>query len=1050
MICLRVLCLLLLFAVSVSAQQLAFPTARGWGRFSTGGRGGVVCHVDTLGNTNTGNQIAGSLHYRGTFRYCLLRSGARTVVFDVSGTIADASQLRASNGNMTIAAQTAPGDGILIKQTEVQLNAADMIVRYLVVRTGPNVPTPSSWGAMEVINSTPASDVIVDHGSFTWSTDDMAQAWGSHDVTYQWNIIANALATPTYAKNIMIGGNATRISLLNNLMANAKDRAPYIQSGDVQMVNNLIYNVNANANIAPVSAPVHVEFIGNYWLRGPSSGGTYATSIRNLGPCWTRDASNNCTWLNPNDGGDSEMYYSGEFHSTLRTSDTPAQDAHVQQGGGGTDAFGTYPAGWPTRSTPFGTYPAVSHTSASQAYTDVLAKAGPRVPVLNSIDEAIRSNVINLTGNITLTNPTFPTISEVSRAEGYDTDYDGIPNAWETACSGAISAATTNGGLSTSDGADGAELVTTTGYSKLEHYLNEVAGDYAPDTCGGLSTGDTTAPTSVSITAPSASATVSGSSVTYSATASDETAMDRVEFYQNGALIASDSSSPYSITWNTTTLPDGEKGLHVIAYDMSQNSTQSATVNVTVDNILGYTAVHTASAPTINGTLTEFANANPVQLDGMGGLTPLNVTDLRLMWDSTALYIGALTTDTYLEAATTGHDNAALFNDDAIEIVIDTDNDGVWETTDYKFIINAQNVTFDARNLSDTTYEPTYTSQVVRVGDLDGVSDDTSWAVEIAIPWAQMGGISAAADQVYGINVQIDDDDGTRTAYRWSGSINVLADAQDVTLGPDSGTDTTDPTNVVVIDPLEDQFISGTYTIEATAQDNVGVASVEFYEGTNLLCTDTTPSGGVFSCDWDTTGESEGSYALKVTACDTAGTPNCADSAVVTVTVDHTAPSNPSSLTASTLSDDGGVSVSLNWAASTDASGTPSYGIERCQGVSCSSFAEVGTSATNSHLDGFLSELTTYCYRVRGYDAALNPSAAYSNTACVETLDIVPFIPSVSDLTRTAGATIILPPVVTGVTRTASPTLTGPPQVTGLTRTASPTITFPPVVTGVE
>jgi hypothetical protein len=1039
MITVLTLALSLLWVSLAQAQQLAFPSAEGFGRLSAGGRGGYVCHVNSLADTSTGSIIGDGPHYQGTFRYCAVtRTGARTIVFDTSGTISLITGGRLiieNNPNLTIAGQTAPGNGIQLKDAGLFFRSSHTIVRYIKSRPGPVVALADVTDTLAIEGS--PQHVIADHMSGQWSVDELASIWSAaRDITIQWSLFGWGLHCATHgsgchSRGVNMGSAATNYSFLHNLVAHNTDRHPYVIGGDGEFVNNVFYDYGSPGVWEAYDNVVRQNVIANYYKPGPFTPLPYREPIvRRCGLCGFNTGSG--IWVDNN------------IDTVFRTSDTQPDTDSVRTGGNApylalAGSAYNYPSISPGMA---------SETDAFTAYNDVLAKSGARIPWYDTTDQQLVSTVLNTTG-FRINDPSevggWPSISVVTRGAGYDTDRDGMPDAWETACSSAVNTASTNHtGLSNSDEDDGALIVSTTGYSALEHYLNEEAGDYAPDSCGGLATApDTTDPTNVVITAPTEDATVSGASVTFSATAQDETALGTATFYQNGASIATDpSGSPYSITWDTTLIPDGDKVLTVEVCDTSNNCTLSPTpVNVIVANGSGYTAIHTASAPTVDGTLTEFAGANSVSLTGT-----TNSTDLRLMWDSDNLYLGAITQDTALETVQTAHDAPTIYNDDAIEIVIDTDNDGVYDTTDYKFIVNAAEITYDASGPSFTlSYEPTYPApQVVIVGTLNSAGADTSWAIEIALPWSILG-ITPAADNVYGINVQMDDrDSGVRTTYRWNGSINNIADAVDVTLGPESGGgDTTPPFNVAITDPLDAQHIGGTYTIMATAQDDTSIQDVRFYLDTStLLCTDTSAP---YTCDLDTTQETETTHTLKVNARDDASpTPNNTDSATITVTVDNTAPSAPTNLTLNASYDEGEFLIFANW---DDATGVASYRIERCEGVDCSSFAQIDTSLTSDYLDPLLPEGTTYCYKVRSVDAAQNPSAAYSSPVCIKTLFVADSPGSPTGATTTTAGTPAFPGRPTSPSTTTAGTVALPGQPTSPSTTTSATPTFPGVPT---
>lgn len=238
----------------------AFPSAEGYGKYTTGGRGGYVIHV-----TNLNDKGPGSL------RNAVHAKGKRTIVFDVSGYIDLSGQISISNPDITIAGQTAPGNGITIRGASLSVITSNVIIRYLRIRPGSNAVSDS-----DCINIRAHSDnlnidgVIIDHCSLSWSNDENLAFDSSSkkannsikNVTVQ-NCI-NAEALNHYA--VLMGRKLSRISLIRNLFANNDNRIPESTYGytleSYEFNNNIIYNYNRPTVLG---FGVNVDVIGNIY-----------------------------------------------------------------------------------------------------------------------------------------------------------------------------------------------------------------------------------------------------------------------------------------------------------------------------------------------------------------------------------------------------------------------------------------------------------------------------------------------------------------------------------------------------------------------------------------------------------------------------------------------------------------------------------------------------------------------------------------------------------------------------------------------------------------
>ena len=265
----------------------AFPGAEGFGAYATGGRGGQVIYV-----TNLNDSGAGSL------RAAVETEGPRIVVFGVGGTIELFSNLKIKDPDITIAGQTAPGGGIALKNhpsndgPAIEVSTSNVILRYLRVRPGPSAVSSCCVDAIAIASRTrTVKDVIIDHCSLSWATDEVVSTWfDSSDVTVQWSIIAEGLDDSTHtegphSKGVLIGDQSTRVSLHHNLLAHNVDRNPRVKGGDVDYVNNVIYN----AQRTPVRSDnkdnitsARFNLIGNFFKYGPDSTWPYEITIQSL------------------------------------------------------------------------------------------------------------------------------------------------------------------------------------------------------------------------------------------------------------------------------------------------------------------------------------------------------------------------------------------------------------------------------------------------------------------------------------------------------------------------------------------------------------------------------------------------------------------------------------------------------------------------------------------------------------------------------------------------------------------------------------------------
>lgn len=423
--------------IQAQAQMKAFPTAEGYGQFAKGGRGGTVYEVTTLADSG-----AGSL------RECMEATGPRTCVFRVSGDIVLNTSIEVENPYLTVAGQTSPG-GINIKAgpnlltTLVYIYAPHVVVRHMRFRSGRGgngvVGGANSLDGINVFP--PAHDVIFDHISVSWGVDEAIDIYAPN-VTVQWSFWYETLKN--HSKGAVLWGRGQTYH--HNLAAHNVYRNPDATGGNIDFVNNIFYNGGSrNGEFYNRRDRLALNFVSNLGMMGANS------SAKNVNFDFFGYES---TTLNP------ILFYMKDNLDWYRPNNSLPQDAGVDP------ADKKWMSAVPLNggiSMPSSSY----SVDARQGALDVLAYGGATKPFRDSADTRIVSEVRNCTGKA---------ITEVTEVGGWpilpnpappaDADHDGMPDAWETAQA-----------LNPNNAADRNLDKDGDGYTNLEEYLNERAGD---------------------------------------------------------------------------------------------------------------------------------------------------------------------------------------------------------------------------------------------------------------------------------------------------------------------------------------------------------------------------------------------------------------------------------------------------------------------------------------------------------------------------------------------------------------------------------------------
>ena len=461
------------------ASAPAFPGAEGYGRYVTGGRGGKVYHVtrldDYIDNTDYSEDRKKDdpTQYVGTLRYALAQKEPRIVVFDVAGNIELKCPLRIKEDNVTILGQTAPGDGICLKNYTLGINANNVIIRYIRCRMGDEGKRYWSKGERltnpafedDAMNSyhkdgQECTGIIIDHCSMSWCVDECGTFYGNKDFTLQWCILSESLRMSVHDKGAHgYGGiwGGAQATFHHNLLADHDSRNPrfdhgYVNSlaGPVDYVNNVVYNWGSNSSyggetFADAEAK-KFNMVNNYYKAGPATKPN--TKARLLNPT---AYCGNCNKAKPSLVTPGQFYMKGNvaegFPLVAKNNYATAAIAFDKKAGVPPIAkmyelFAHGEAPFPAIDGKFQSYSTVSTQKAETAFDKVLAYAGASYK-RDAVDERVtreaKAGTYQFEGSHGSTGGMIDTPSDVGgwpelkgTAEK-DSDGDGIPDAWEIA-----------------------------------------------------------------------------------------------------------------------------------------------------------------------------------------------------------------------------------------------------------------------------------------------------------------------------------------------------------------------------------------------------------------------------------------------------------------------------------------------------------------------------------------------------------------------------------------------------------------------------------------
>jgi hypothetical protein len=453
----------------------AFPGAEGGGAYSFGGRGGKVITVTNLNDSGPGS-----------FRDACEQGGARIVVFNVSGIIRLQSPLAVRAPYITIAGQTAPGDGICVAGESFWINTHDVVIRHMRFRRG------ETWVGRrdDAVGGNPVGNIMMDHLSTSWGLDENMSIYrhmwndstgksdlklGTVNITIQNSIFSEALDTWNHSFGSTLGGE--NCSFMRNLWANNTGRNPSIGwNGVFNFVNNVIFNwMHRSVDGGDYSAKYNI--INNYYKPGPVTPKEGLVSHRLLKPESGRSKLSRkvygMAFVHGNVVEGNESVTNDNWNGGVQVEDLANAGDYTNE------------IRWKSPMA----MPKMTIMDAREAYDFVLENAGATLPRRDAVDERIarvvKTGVIEYAENVNLKDiPKFEyrrlpddsyklgIITDISQVGGYpeykgtpykDSDSDGMPDWWEE-----------KHGLNPNDPADANGDINGDGYTNIEKFINGI------------------------------------------------------------------------------------------------------------------------------------------------------------------------------------------------------------------------------------------------------------------------------------------------------------------------------------------------------------------------------------------------------------------------------------------------------------------------------------------------------------------------------------------------------------------------------------------------